>query len=296
MNKPINPNNLSNTFISYAQYNEDTILFALLSDVREGVYVDVGANYPTIDSVTKLFYEKGWHGINIEPIPWVYKLVQEERPDDINLNIGIGNKADEIDFFENTEMSGHSGFNQKELGDVKLKKYKVKINTLKQVFISNKIQKINFLKIDVEGFEDEAINGNDWSIYRPEVVCIESNHNKAKTSWQRVLTDNRYKLFIMDGLNEYYVAEESWYRTNGFADRAVSIDYKSLRQHQYYAWVDDIKQLNNATKLNKDYYNRIQKLNDDNKLSLRGVGYRERLKRSLKGLTVDWVRHKRSKN
>jgi len=59
--------NLTAPFPSYAQYNEDIILLALLYDVEKGFYVDVGANYPVIDSVTKLFYQHGWRGINIEP-------------------------------------------------------------------------------------------------------------------------------------------------------------------------------------------------------------------------------------
>jgi hypothetical protein len=32
------------------------------------------------------------------------------------------------------------------------------------------------LKVDVEGLEYEVLIGNDWSKYRPEVICVEANH------------------------------------------------------------------------------------------------------------------------
>ena len=52
---------------TYSLDLEDLILFAMLRDIREGFYIDIGANDPLIDSVTKFFYDRGWHGINIEP-------------------------------------------------------------------------------------------------------------------------------------------------------------------------------------------------------------------------------------
>lgn len=56
------------TFISYAQNYEDVMLHRALKGVEKGFYIDVGANDPVQYSVTKAFYERGWRGINIEPI------------------------------------------------------------------------------------------------------------------------------------------------------------------------------------------------------------------------------------
>ena len=54
-------------FHSYSEYYEDIILYLLLFDIKKGFYIDVGAFDPIKVSVTKLFYLKGWNGINIEP-------------------------------------------------------------------------------------------------------------------------------------------------------------------------------------------------------------------------------------
>ena len=70
-------------FESYAQFLEDMVLYCALKDVDKGFYIDVGANDPTNLSVTKFFYDRGWHGINIEPLPDKCALLAEMRPRDI---------------------------------------------------------------------------------------------------------------------------------------------------------------------------------------------------------------------
>lgn len=73
--------------ISYSQNFEDVILNRFFKNTNIGFYVDVGAHDPIIDSVTKHFYDKGWSGINIEPVNLAFKKLQAERKRDINLLI-----------------------------------------------------------------------------------------------------------------------------------------------------------------------------------------------------------------
>ena len=86
-------------FESYSQLCEDLVLYCALKDVDKGFYIDVGANDPTQDSVTKFFYDKGWHGINIEPLPDKCALLVEKRPRDVNLCIGLGSERGKLDIF-----------------------------------------------------------------------------------------------------------------------------------------------------------------------------------------------------
>jgi len=83
---------MKDRIISYSQDKEDLILLSFLEDIEKGFYVDIGANDPWTYSVTKLFYELGWNGINIEPLPDMYDKLCEDRPFDTNLNIGISNE------------------------------------------------------------------------------------------------------------------------------------------------------------------------------------------------------------
>ena len=47
------------TLISYAQNYEDVMLWRAVGHIDDGFYIDVGAVWPTNDSVTKLFYDHG---------------------------------------------------------------------------------------------------------------------------------------------------------------------------------------------------------------------------------------------
>ena len=69
---------------------EDVILYHVLHDVPDIFYIDVGCNDPWTYSVTKLFYDKGAHGINIDPLPEMIALCNADRPRDINLCVGCG--------------------------------------------------------------------------------------------------------------------------------------------------------------------------------------------------------------
>jgi hypothetical protein len=68
-------------FISYAQNYEDVMLLRAFKDVAHGFFIDVGANDPIGDSVTCAFYQRGWVGINIEPLPTHFADFTHLAPD-----------------------------------------------------------------------------------------------------------------------------------------------------------------------------------------------------------------------
>ena len=84
--------NYQSTFISYAQNCEDVLLNRVFRDKVDGFYIDIGALHPTSDSVTKAFYNRGWCGINIEPIQEYYRVFCQDRSRDINLNIAVNSQ------------------------------------------------------------------------------------------------------------------------------------------------------------------------------------------------------------
>lgn len=297
---------MNSTMISYAQYDEDIILSSLLFDIDKGFYVDVGANHPVEDSVTKYFYDKGWRGINIEPLKSLSVKLNKDRPKDINVACGVGDKNGSARLREYINLSGHSTFDesQKQLhgSGIKYTEYNVPIKTLASILNEYAPDKhIHFIKIDVEGYEYQVLAGNDWQKYQPEVICIEANH--VSHDWRPILNKNNYRLFIQDGLNEYYVHSDYWYRTDNFAERVVVNDAQSLRFNQYQAWNQDIKELKNSiTQQNKTLLMKSQEidrlqaeLKNKAALSLRDLPFKQRLKRALYGLSVDWYNYTKTK-
>jgi hypothetical protein len=77
---------------SWPQNAEDLVLFSLLGGKKKGIFVDLGDHNPTVISVTKLFYDLGWRGINIEANQYKFKVIDQVRTRDINLNYAVEKK------------------------------------------------------------------------------------------------------------------------------------------------------------------------------------------------------------
>lgn len=209
---------MSNYRISYAQNNEDIIISGFFEGVDNGFYVDVGANHPDSLSITKIFYDRGWRGLNLEPNRELFKLITKSRPRDINLNIGAADKTGELTLREYPDGDGLSTFsksaqNEYEKNSSVYREYTrkyidvvVPVLPLRDIFKEHNIKNISFMNIDVEGFEYQVIEGNDWSKYRPIVLCIEANH--IVEDWRPLIKNANYELVFFDGLNNYYVAQE----------------------------------------------------------------------------------------
>ena len=216
---------LDSYIVSYAQNREDIILSAFFDEDYKGFYVDVGANDPLHESVTKFFYDKGWEGINIEPLPHQYEKLKRARVRDINLMVGISDKEGSAKLNYYPKGDGLSTMSKKMQEDYKqspdevtnsVEVVTIRVSTLRKVLEDNlKAPKISFLKIDVEGLEYEVLIGNDWSKYRPEVICIEANH--IEDDWREFLFQKNYRKVFFDGVNEYY--------TDNYTDKAKKFDY-----------------------------------------------------------------------
>lgn len=225
--------------ITYAQNREDLIAFGFLKKIKNGFYVDVGANDPDMFSVTKRFYMSGWHGINIEPSETFYRKLVSARHRDINLNIGVGHKSEKKLFREYKDGDGLSTFSESikkeyQRDDIReTRNYTdkvIRIRTLQSIFEEFSVTHIDFLKIDVEGYEYEVIMGNDWATCRPTLLCIEANH--IQKDWRKVLLGNGYALAFFDGLNEYYLADESIDLCEGFSYADSVLDRKYITFEQ----------------------------------------------------------------
>jgi len=206
------------SFISYAQNFEDVMLWRALKHIEQGFYIDVGAWSPDTDSVTRAFYNKGWHGINVEPNPELYEQLEASRPRDVNLKVAIGNVEGSMtmNFLTNSGLStlDDAIAQQHQAAGWETSRRDVEVKTLGSIWQQHvpDSQPVHFLKVDVEGFEEAVLRGNDWARYRPWVVVLEAtlpmSQVESHEDWEPILLKAGYKFVYADGLNRFYVAEE----------------------------------------------------------------------------------------
>jgi FkbM family methyltransferase len=204
------------SFISYASNFEDVMLWRAFKHIKQGFYIDVGAGDPTLDSVTKAFYERGWSGINIEPLVSHYKDLQDERPRDINLCCAVGKTSGEIEIFE-FDVRGWATA-EKSVADKLVQEgheavyHRVPLRTLSDICQEYVSGEIHFLKIDVEGLEKDVISGADFQKFRPWVLVVEATKpntiEETYEQWEGLLLAVGYQFAYADGLNHFYVASE----------------------------------------------------------------------------------------
>lgn len=220
--------------LSFAQECEDVILYHMLRDVKEPIrWVDVGANDPIDISVTKLFSNMGGRGLNIEPQRKYIDLLNEDRPDDINIEAGVSNEEGKLSLYGNNALASFDAENQwvKEQ-----EKTTVPVYTLKKICKEHfsEGETIHFLKIDVEGWEKQVLQGMDFELFRPWIVCVESTEPGTDIpcweQWENLLIQANYIFAGMSGINRYYVSDEQKQRVEAFrtADELKAI-YKIIR-------------------------------------------------------------------
>jgi FkbM family methyltransferase len=205
------------TFISYAQNSEDVLLWRALGHIKDGFYIDVGASDPVEHSVTKAFYDAGWHGINLEPLPTHVAAFAEQRPRDLNLAVAAGSRQGELTLYDVPAVRGWASPKQSVAESHRAEGHevaelRVPVRTLASVCEEHVQGEIQFLKIDVEGFEGEVLQGMDFGRWRPWVLVIEATlpgrRETSHETWEHLVTGQRYRFAWFDGLNRYYVAEE----------------------------------------------------------------------------------------
>jgi FkbM family methyltransferase len=201
---------------SYSQFNEDMILWQLFEGKKTGYYVDIGANDPVRLSNTKKFYDMGWHGVNVEPNPKLFKRLREYRPRDITVNCGAGDVPGEMTFYE-IDPDCYSTFDPDAARKTRFSSSKtitaelpVRIITMNDVF-ELCTQPVDFMSVDTESFDYKVLSANDWSKNRPKVIVVELNQVDSHALYQ-LLRRQAYELIFFNGTNGIFI-EEGFSRT-----------------------------------------------------------------------------------
>jgi len=154
----------------------------------DSVVIDAGANFGIFSSLAASIAEKG-KVYAFEPVAETYSYLAQNTADYkniqcVNLALGESNKDGEISFnpkdlqVSSLKDSGYHHFQENFYNN----HHDIKVVTLDSFVRENKIEKLDFLKIDTEGYEKEILIGAKKSIkkFKP-VIAVSAYHQQNDT-------------------------------------------------------------------------------------------------------------------
>lgn len=209
--------------ISFSKAGDDIQLHKLIKATTPGVYVDIGCWHPTKASNTYYFYLRGWKGLCIDPNPELKALYKKIRPQDCFLNYGVGENLQHLNYYMLEDS--HSSMNTLDHNFIKKHHLKDKIKqtieiptySLKHILENHLVKgdRLDFFDVDVEGFDLEVLKTNDWELYRPKVIIVETDLSLKEDLTSQIvnyLDSKAYKLIgksiIMGDLGNLFLIDK----------------------------------------------------------------------------------------
>ena len=184
-------------------FGEDLFIQNYFKNKPKGFYVDVGCYHPLDGNNTHLLYKNGWSGLNFDINFYSIELFNFLRKKDINIHSGISHRQEKLTMYYRKEINMLNTLDEK-IAKIHFrngyKKKNIPVNTL-NFFISRKFKKLNkidFLNIDVEGAELNVLKSLNFKLYKPQLICIEIHNSKNMydTNYDYLKSNNIYKYLV----------------------------------------------------------------------------------------------------
>lgn len=207
----------------FSQYNEDAILFLVLSligiDYKQIVnlkYLELGTNHPIKLNNTFGLYLAGARGILVEPNRDLKNIIQTARPKDCLIEKAVSTESGKATFYsmKSSEVSTlcidklDNDFCKQYDNFEVMEKYEVETITINQL-----LREIDFcpdiLSIDIEGDDLKILCSIDYKKFRPKIMIVELGAWGAKVKEGKDITDllieNGYIRITHNGTNGIFL-------------------------------------------------------------------------------------------
>lgn len=165
--------NLAQELFINGNYEEGLVAYLIENLPSNGTFIDVGANIGSI-SIPLAINRPDIKIMAIEASPWIYEFLKTNV--DLNLlqNIVFLNKAAfkisgvDMPFYAPKDKFGKGSLASVFTGDSEI----VKTVSLDDLVEEYKIDKVDFIKVDVEGFEIDVFEGSTELLkkYKPRII------------------------------------------------------------------------------------------------------------------------------
>jgi FkbM family methyltransferase len=162
----------------YTEREEEWMIRDYFQDRRNGFFVDVGANH--YRSASKTFYlesELGWSGLAVEPQAKFAEEYAKFRPRTKFLSFfvsDVSNETARLYIINKASMVASSNKEFVEKFGVPDEARDVPTITLTDMLDAEGVRRIDFLSMDIELHEPQALKGFDIDRFKPSLVCIEA--------------------------------------------------------------------------------------------------------------------------
>ena len=204
----------------YSQFGQDRWLSqTVFKNIKNGYFVEIGADDGIQGSNTKYFEEIGWTGVCIEPSPKRFLKLTDNRKCHCE-NVAISNTDDTVQFMDisgyGKQLSGivnmydprHKTRIEGDLNNPKNTGYEivdVRCVTLNSVLDKYDIQHVDFCSIDTEGAEVNILSSIDFDAINIRVIMVENNYKDE--SIDTILTKNGYTKRHSISIDDIYVKD-----------------------------------------------------------------------------------------
>jgi len=211
---------------SVDKFDKSKLLKLLVGNNETPIIFDVGANQgQSVEYYRRLFPNCIIHCF--EPDTDTFKTLSENCKGLENVflnNFGIGSETNTLEFYKhdiNSEMNGFIKVNTKSKDSISLnsdksEEYKTKINHISTAKImklcdyinDNKIDKIDLLKLDTQGFEEECLKGIENNFDKINVILTEimfyDLYEKSVSFYdlEKYLIPNNFKLYDISHMSK----------------------------------------------------------------------------------------------
>lgn len=199
--------------VSYAQHGDDLMILNIfhLLGIKNPSYLDLGAHHPENISNTKLLYEMGSRGVNVEANPYLIRLFNVDRKEDQNVNLGVGVEPGDMEFYMYSDFSGRNTFSKEETesyGGRVQKKIVLPVKTINQIvdiYCDGKFP--DLLSCDIEGLDFEVLSRADFSKSSPKVIVVETRRDETDAMIS-MIENKGYLVLCRMGENLFFIRQD----------------------------------------------------------------------------------------